>query len=88
MNLMIWPRFFAPRFRAVSQLPSGNKEYIVVEKHYDRKPSLSQEYCGRYETDFTPLRCLGRGGFGVVFEARNNIDHCSYAVKRITLPRR
>lgn len=66
------------------------QENIVVERYYERPASTGNgaEYSGRYESDFTPLRCLGRGGFGVVFEARNNIDHCSYAVKRITLPRR
>ncbi|CAG5014687.1 unnamed protein product [Parnassius apollo] len=88
MNLMIWPRFFAPKIRSPTPLPM-NQEYIVVERHYERPPSNNgTEYSGRYENDFTPLRCLGQGGFGVVFEARNNIDHCSYAVKRITLPRR
>lgn len=29
---------------------------------------------------------LGKGGFGIVFEARNNVDECCYAIKRITLP--
>ncbi|XP_039760075.1 eukaryotic translation initiation factor 2-alpha kinase-like isoform X3 [Pararge aegeria] len=88
MNLMIWPRFFAPKLRPTTPLPL-NQEYIVVERHYERPPSNNgTEYSGRYENDFTPLRCLGKGGFGVVFEARNNIDHCSYAVKRITLPKR
>ncbi|VVC94755.1 unnamed protein product [Leptidea sinapis] len=85
MNLMIWPRFFAPKVKS-TPLPI-NQDYIVVERHYER-PNPVVEYSGRYENDFTPLRCLGRGGFGVVFEARNNIDHCSYAVKRITLPKR
>jgi serine/threonine protein kinase len=66
----------------------SQQENIVVERYYERSPPSPAEYSGRYESDFTPLRCLGRGGFGVVFEARNNIDHCSYAVKRITLPRR
>ncbi|XP_046971883.1 eukaryotic translation initiation factor 2-alpha kinase-like isoform X1 [Vanessa cardui] len=88
MNLMIWPRFFAPKLRPPTPLPM-NQEYIVVERHYERPPSNNNtEYSGRYENDFTPLQCLGKGGFGVVFEARNNIDHCSYAVKRITLPKR
>jgi serine/threonine protein kinase len=31
-------------------------------------------------------QCLGRGGFGVVFESKNKIDDIHYAVKRITLP--
>ncbi|XP_063548313.1 eukaryotic translation initiation factor 2-alpha kinase [Cydia strobilella] len=87
MNLMIWPRFFAPKFRPHTPMPV-DQEVVIVERHYDRPPSTGAEYSGRYENDFTPLRCLGQGGFGVVFEAKNNIDHCSYAVKRITLPRR
>ena len=33
------------------------------------------------------MQCLGRGGFGVVFEAKNRIDESNYAVKRIRLPR-
>ncbi|XP_049885543.1 eukaryotic translation initiation factor 2-alpha kinase-like [Pectinophora gossypiella] len=90
MNLMIWPRFFAPKVRPSTPLPI-NQECIIVERHYERPASnttMQPKNWGRYETDFTPLRCLGKGAFGVVFEARNNIDHCSYAVKRITLPRR
>uniref|UniRef100_A0A4W5LJ21 Protein kinase domain-containing protein n=1 Tax=Hucho hucho TaxID=62062 RepID=A0A4W5LJ21_9TELE len=42
----------------------------------------------RYLTDFEPVQCLGRGGFGVVFEARNQVDDCNYAIKRIRLPNR
>jgi len=42
----------------------------------------------RYLTDFEPVQCLGRGGFGVVVEARNKVDDCNYAIKRIRLPNR
>ena len=45
-----------------------------------------QQYVSRYLTDFEPVQCLGRGGFGLVFEARNQLDDCHYAVKRIQLP--
>ncbi|OQR78322.1 eukaryotic translation initiation factor 2-alpha kinase 3-like, partial [Tropilaelaps mercedesae] len=45
-------------------------------------------FVSRYVTDFVPVRCLGKGGFGIVFESRNKIDDCSYAVKRIRLPAR
>ncbi|KAM6201727.1 eukaryotic translation initiation factor 2-alpha kinase 3 [Rhynchocyon petersi] len=45
-------------------------------------------YISRYLTDFEPVQCLGRGGFGVVFEARNKVDDCNYAIKRICLPNR
>ncbi|XP_062325061.1 eukaryotic translation initiation factor 2-alpha kinase 3 [Osmerus eperlanus] len=46
------------------------------------------DYVSRYLTDFEPVQCLGRGGFGVVFEARNKVDDCNYAIKRIRLPNR
>ncbi|KAG8453329.1 hypothetical protein GDO86_000099 [Hymenochirus boettgeri] len=46
------------------------------------------DYISRYLTDFEPIQCLGRGGFGVVFEARNKVDDCNYAIKRIRLPNR
>ncbi|XP_069488306.1 eukaryotic translation initiation factor 2-alpha kinase 3 isoform X2 [Ambystoma mexicanum] len=45
-------------------------------------------YVSRYLTDFESVQCLGRGGFGVVFEARNKVDDCNYAIKRISLPNR
>ncbi|XP_054846988.1 eukaryotic translation initiation factor 2-alpha kinase 3 isoform X2 [Eublepharis macularius] len=45
-------------------------------------------YVSRFLTDFEPVQCLGRGGFGVVFEARNKVDDCNYAIKRIRLPNR
>ena len=88
MNLMIWPRFFGPWYKVNNQLPL-NQEYIVVERHYERKITNNEYvHSARYENEFTTVRRLGRGGFGVVFEAKNNIDNQSYAVKRITLPTR
>lgn len=44
------------------------------------------EFKSRYLHDFEPIHCLGKGGFGIVFEARNKIDDCHYAIKRIPLP--
>lgn len=43
-------------------------------------------YSSRFYEDFELVRCIGCGGFGVVFEAKNKLDDCKYAVKRITLP--
>ena len=40
----------------------------------------------RYLSDFDHIECIGKGGFGVVFKAKNKIDGCDYAVKRIYLP--
>ena len=51
---------------------------------YDRQGS--SEFSSRYLSDFEPVQCLGRGGFGVVFESKNKYDDIHYAVKRITLP--
>ncbi|KAE8573034.1 Putative Eukaryotic translation initiation factor 2-alpha kinase [Halyomorpha halys] len=48
--------------------------------------SSPSEYVSRYLTDFEPVHCLGKGGFGVVFQAKNKIDDCHYAIKRIPLP--
>ncbi|VDM61797.1 unnamed protein product, partial [Angiostrongylus costaricensis] len=39
----------------------------------------------RFIQDFEPVKLLGHGGFGVVFEARNRLDECPYAVKRIAV---
>ena len=41
---------------------------------------------GRYLTDFEHESCLGKGGFGVVFQAKNKLDDCQYAIKMIHLP--
>lgn len=68
--------------------------YILVERHVPMpiettrtiSESSDKEFTSRYLTDFSPIQCLGKGGFGIVFEAQNKIDDCNYAVKRITLP--
>lgn len=44
------------------------------------------QYVSRFLTDFDMVQCLGHGGFGVVFEMKNKLDGCHYAIKRITLP--
>lgn len=41
----------------------------------------------RFANDFETVSCLGKGGFGIVFEVRRNLDECCYAIKRITLPK-
>lgn len=45
------------------------------------------EFVSRYISDYESVKCLGKGGFGVVFEAKNKIDDIHYAVKRIRLPK-
>ncbi|XP_068248846.1 eukaryotic translation initiation factor 2-alpha kinase-like [Palaemon carinicauda] len=60
-------------------LPSGAGEE-------QQKNDLALQFISRYSSDFEPVRCLGRGGFGVVFQVYNKLDLNEYAVKRITLP--
>ena len=47
-----------------NSLPNGNV------------PLDNANYTSRYITDFEPRCCLGKGGFGVLFKARNRIDEC------------
>ncbi|KAJ2524902.1 hypothetical protein GGI11_000479 [Coemansia sp. RSA 2049] len=39
----------------------------------------------RYHDDFIQLQCLGKGGFGKVYEVRNKLDARRYAVKQIKI---
>jgi translation initiation factor 2-alpha kinase 3 len=45
-------------------------------------------FSSRFERDFEIVGVLGRGGFGEVYDVRKPLDECSYAIKRIRLPRR
>lgn len=48
----------------------------------------NDNFVSRYQGDFDLVQCLGKGGFGVVFEVKNKLDDCKYAIKRIVLPNR
>lgn len=68
----------------------------IVERHteIERSDSTNDDcenvnnFKSHYLTDFEPVDCLGKEGYGVVFEARNKIDDCNYAIKRIALSNR
>lgn len=73
------------------------EKIIYVERHVEvpakpetvsRSASESSDsvFSSRFMNDFDTVSCLGKGGFGVVFEAKQKIDECIYAIKRITLP--
>lgn len=72
-----------------------DNNYLLPAIEYQPKQSLSESngsdsldsFHSRFQTDFNMLECLGKGGFGVVFEAKNIIDDCNYAIKRIVLPK-
>ncbi|XP_072750618.1 eukaryotic translation initiation factor 2-alpha kinase [Anoplolepis gracilipes] len=67
---------------------------LIIERHIETKRHDSanddsenaSNFKSRYLMDFEPVDCLGKGGYGVVFEAKNKIDDCNYAIKRIGLP--
>ncbi|KAH9526816.1 Eukaryotic translation initiation factor 2-alpha kinase 3 [Dermatophagoides farinae] len=60
------------------------EEMTMEEKTVEH--SSNQCYKSRYVEDFEQLSLLGKGGFGMVFEAKHKIDQSHYAVKRITIP--
>lgn len=56
---------------------------------FDKTSSSDQndrEYSSRFLKDFEQLELMGKGGFGLVFEAKHKIDENHYAVKRISIP--
>lgn len=69
---------------------------LIVERRVEIKKNVTtnneienvNNFKSHYLTDFEPVDCLGKGGYGVVFEARNKIDDCNYAIKRIALSNR
>ena len=67
------------------QTPSTNSEPSFPSLNSDLSRQTSG-FTSRFLSDYQPVQCLGRGGFGVVFECKNNYDDIHYAVKRITLP--
>ncbi|XP_034234770.1 eukaryotic translation initiation factor 2-alpha kinase [Thrips palmi] len=64
--------------------PPGT-EIPPLEIAQEERPATPILYSSRYLQEFQPVQCLGKGGFGVVFEARKKFDDCHYAVKRISL---
>lgn len=69
---------------------------LIVERQVETKISDTtndddenvNSFKSRYLTDFEPVDCLGKGGYGVVFKANNKFDDCNYAIKRIALSNR
>jgi len=50
---------------------STTMESVVVDQQTTPKVV---GYVSRYLEDFEAIQCLGRGGFGLVFEVRNRLD--------------
>lgn len=77
-------------------MPSPAEAYAKRREEILPRLSISESQCSdspgvfvsRFMADFDMVQCLGKGGFGVVFESKNKLDDCKYAIKRIVLPTR
>ncbi|CAH8494047.1 unnamed protein product [Dicrocoelium dendriticum] len=69
---------------------SQPEERVVRTRHTSTSCGTQSipEFNSTYENEFKFVRCLGRGGFGRVFEAENRFDGCRYAIKRIEIDER
>ncbi|XP_043277335.1 eukaryotic translation initiation factor 2-alpha kinase isoform X2 [Venturia canescens] len=90
LNWMLTQRFLNER----TPTKEAGFPPVIVETHVEikKEPSVNSDavdgldFKSRYRSDFEHIDCLGKGGYGVVFEAKNKIDDCNYAIKRICLP--
>ncbi|XP_022098322.1 eukaryotic translation initiation factor 2-alpha kinase 3-like [Acanthaster planci] len=76
------------RVNSLSFTGSVSTQESMSEDTGGNADNQPMEYKSRYLTDFEHQQCLGKGGFGIVFEAKNKVDENSYAIKRICLPNR
>ena len=67
---------------SVSITPPSTPIYHELESVVPTPPFQS-----RYMSEYEHVRFLGRGGFGVVFEAINKLDERRVAIKRVSLKR-
>lgn len=86
-DVMIVERLVETPFTKLQENEDETHEALDLTRNRSLSESNNPEiFTSRFLTDFEMLQCLGKGGFGVVFEAKNKIDHCKYAIKRIVLP--
>ncbi|KRZ02414.1 Eukaryotic translation initiation factor 2-alpha kinase 3 [Trichinella zimbabwensis] len=83
------------KFTETEKKESRSRTASVTTKSQESMTDLPQftneiksEFSSRFLKDFIPVRCLGCGGFGTVYESVNKVDEQKYAVKRIALPER
>lgn len=82
-------------FKFWNKTAEKSREIIIVEKPVyaeisktETQPSEkgTEGFSSRFLEDFKLIQCLGKGGFGIVFQVKHKHDDCDYAIKRITLP--
>ncbi|XGW32331.1 hypothetical protein V3C99_017125 [Haemonchus contortus] len=69
----------------LSNTPTPADQVTRQRRTTSSRESGCEPFLSKFLQDFEPVKLLGHGGFGVVFEARNRLDECPYAVKRIAV---
>ncbi|ORX44509.1 kinase-like protein [Piromyces finnis] len=59
--------------------------YIVSVRDITRQLTEIEWTKSRYYTEFKEIKCIGKGGFGSVYLAKNKLDEQVYAIKKIPL---
>ncbi|KAK6766811.1 hypothetical protein RB195_026221 [Necator americanus] len=68
-----------------SPTPTPGDQVVRQRRTTSTHESGGEIFHSKFLQDFEPVKLLGHGGFGVVFEAINRLDECPYAVKRIAV---
>ncbi|KIH62459.1 PQQ enzyme repeat protein [Ancylostoma duodenale] len=71
-----------------STTPTPTEQVARQRRTTSSHESVGETFHSKFIQDFEPVKLLGHGGFGVVFEAINRLDECPYAVKRIAVSNR
>lgn len=69
----------------MSITPTPSEQVNRQRRTTSSRESGCDIFQSKFLQDFEPVKLLGHGGFGVVFEARNRLDECPYAIKRIAV---
>lgn len=48
--------------------------------------SSTAEFKSRFADEYECIKCLGKGGYGIVYQAKYKMDEQEYAIKRIAVP--
>jgi hypothetical protein len=61
---------------------SASDVLVLTLKKTTVSPMISGLGISRYRSEFEEIKTMGRGGFGIVVQARNRLDGQDYAIKK------